>query len=54
MQLEALALLDNLEVVQQDLLVQQTEETVEVVLLVKVVDQIQTMLVVLVDLVLWL
>jgi hypothetical protein len=54
MQLEALALLDNPEVVQQDLLVQQTEETVEVVLLVKVVDQIQTMLVVLVDLVLWL
>tara|TARA_A100001391_G_scaffold801_1_gene1194 strand:+ start:1460 stop:1624 length:165 start_codon:yes stop_codon:yes gene_type:complete len=54
MQLEVLALLDNPEVVQQDLLVQQTEETVEVVLLVKVVDQIQTMLVVLVDLVLWL
>jgi|TARA_R100000482_G_C4983397_1_gene84301 hypothetical protein len=52
MQLEALALLDNLEVVQQDLLVQQTEETVEVVLLVKVVDQIQTTQVVLVDLVL--
>tara|TARA_Y100001937_G_scaffold100706_1_gene137962 strand:- start:96 stop:254 length:159 start_codon:yes stop_codon:yes gene_type:complete len=52
MQLEALALLDNLEVVQQDLLVQQTEEMVEVVLLVKVVDQIQTTQVVLVDLVL--
>tara|TARA_R100001079_G_scaffold13870_2_gene6720 strand:+ start:578 stop:736 length:159 start_codon:yes stop_codon:yes gene_type:complete len=52
MQLEVLALLDNLEVVQQDLLVQQTEETVEVVLLVKVVDQIQTTQVVLVDLVL--
>tara|TARA_Y100001938_G_C7746372_1_gene261781 strand:+ start:272 stop:430 length:159 start_codon:yes stop_codon:yes gene_type:complete len=52
MQLEALALLDNLEVVQQDLLVQRTEETVEVVLLVKVVDQIQTTQVVLVDLVL--
>ena len=49
MQLEVLALLDNLEVVQQDLLVQQTEEMVGVVLLVKVVDQIQTMLVVLVD-----